>query len=662
MIETRLMACLCVVALGLASCQDAPGSSARSATAPDDGCPGVPPTPSETVTSDEGGSSETRILIHPKARRGRITPAVYGINHRYPYAGFDSWDTEAGEPNPRLVESAKYAGFTAMRFPGGRMANPYRWKRAIGPLEERGKSPNGGGSGQAFSNELGPDEFGRLIEATGAVGTIVANFATGSAKEAAEWVEYMNTPVGENPNGGVAWADVRAENGHPEPYDIPYWEIGNEMNSGKVYWMGYDQTEEQKATKYIFGGTTEFEKHRVGTLDSHTPQAAKSEGTPNFVRWVRYPPLRPGSDTLYVDDQAWERVDDLSAAGAADVYELDYKTGEIIFGDGTNGNIPPKGSIITLDYISGPHDGFIDFYREMKEVDPSIEIGAAIHTEHFTNGMGSTYPYDFMVVHSYGYFKGAPEKPGDLHDYLMMLPDKQAAYIQENMDLVSSAGGDAEIAITEYAAGSGLTLGINSIKAPKHYLQSLDGALYTALLIRHWVLLGIPLAEKHSLVDSDPENPPPGYTRSRTADAAVIGPTPCFIPSASAHVFRLFTKMLGPIRVPTSIIGNLQRATAGGSALSALVTLATIDDNGELALLVINRDRAADVRAEVAAKGKKGLGAATLWTLDGPGFLAYNTEAHPNKVSLEETVIEDVGESFTHTFPAHSVTAIRFGS
>jgi alpha-L-arabinofuranosidase len=40
------------------------------------------------------------------------------------------------------------------------------------------------------SSTVGPDEFGRLLDQTGAVGTITVNFATGTAREAADFVAY----------------------------------------------------------------------------------------------------------------------------------------------------------------------------------------------------------------------------------------------------------------------------------------------------------------------------------------------------------------------------------------------------------------------------------------------------------------------------------------
>lgn len=53
-------------------------------------------------------------------------------------------------------------------------------------------------------------------------------------------------PVGLNPNGGVDWASIRAKNGHQEPFNVRYFEIGNENNQGgtdgttsQQYWMQF---------------------------------------------------------------------------------------------------------------------------------------------------------------------------------------------------------------------------------------------------------------------------------------------------------------------------------------------------------------------------------------------------------------------------------------
>lgn len=56
-----------------------------------------------------------------------------------------------------------------------------------------------------------------------------------AADEAADWVKYTNAPNdGSNPRGGVDWAAVRAANGHPEPYRVKFWELGNELGCSKI--------------------------------------------------------------------------------------------------------------------------------------------------------------------------------------------------------------------------------------------------------------------------------------------------------------------------------------------------------------------------------------------------------------------------------------------
>jgi alpha-N-arabinofuranosidase len=60
----------------------------------------------------------------------------------------------------------------------------------------------------------------RLVEAEPDL-TIDSGF--GSAREAAEQVEYCNGSV------NTRMGKMRAENGHPEPFNVRYWTVGNEM-------------------------------------------------------------------------------------------------------------------------------------------------------------------------------------------------------------------------------------------------------------------------------------------------------------------------------------------------------------------------------------------------------------------------------------------------
>ena len=50
------------------------------------------------------------------------------------------------------------------------------------------------------------------------------NLGTGTIEEARDWVEYCNAPT------GIYYSDLRATNGHAQPYNIKYWGLGNEMD------------------------------------------------------------------------------------------------------------------------------------------------------------------------------------------------------------------------------------------------------------------------------------------------------------------------------------------------------------------------------------------------------------------------------------------------
>ena len=49
------------------------------------------------------------------------------------------------------------------------------------------------------------------------------NMATGTLMEALAWVEYCNGTK------DTYYANMRRKNGHPEPYNIKYWALGNEV-------------------------------------------------------------------------------------------------------------------------------------------------------------------------------------------------------------------------------------------------------------------------------------------------------------------------------------------------------------------------------------------------------------------------------------------------
>lgn len=110
---------------------------------------------------------------------------------------------------------------TVIRFPGGCFADCYHWEDGIGARDNRPVRKNLHWGGYE-DNSFGIDEYMEFCRLVGCEPMVCVNFGSGTAEEAANWVEYCNgapdTPYGR----------LRAENGHTDPYHIRYWDIGNE--------------------------------------------------------------------------------------------------------------------------------------------------------------------------------------------------------------------------------------------------------------------------------------------------------------------------------------------------------------------------------------------------------------------------------------------------
>lgn len=145
-----------------------------------------------------------------------------------------SW-AENGGFRPDLLGAIDALKAPVIRWPGGCFASAYRWKDGIGPQEKRGAYPFTIWDDREV-NSYGTDEFLEMCRRVGTEPIIVINGGTPGwnanrtpesvdvdwVQEACDWIEYCNGPVTSK------WGKVRAENGHPEPYNVKYWEIDNE--------------------------------------------------------------------------------------------------------------------------------------------------------------------------------------------------------------------------------------------------------------------------------------------------------------------------------------------------------------------------------------------------------------------------------------------------
>jgi alpha-L-arabinofuranosidase len=111
---------------------------------------------------------------------------------------------------------------TVYRWPGGNFASGYEWRDGIGDRDRRPPRANPAWTGVEH-NDFGTDEFLAFCREIGAEPAIAVNTGFGDAYSAAQWVEYCNGSARTLAGG---W---RGRNGHPSPYGVQFWCVGNEM-------------------------------------------------------------------------------------------------------------------------------------------------------------------------------------------------------------------------------------------------------------------------------------------------------------------------------------------------------------------------------------------------------------------------------------------------
>lgn len=198
-----------------------------------------------TLSSPTSSWAEYAFSITPSASTddGSLRITLLGAGTVYidqvSMMGQDAIDT--GGYRPDLLDAVADLRPPIIRWPGGCFASLYLWKDAIGPQEDRKRYTAYMWEDQD-TNSYGTDEFLQMCENIGAEPLIVINTgitdsACGGAAQwflepriranyiqyAEDWMEYCNGDA-----ATTTWGAVRAANGHPEPYNVTYWEIDNE--------------------------------------------------------------------------------------------------------------------------------------------------------------------------------------------------------------------------------------------------------------------------------------------------------------------------------------------------------------------------------------------------------------------------------------------------
>jgi alpha-N-arabinofuranosidase len=194
------------------------------------------------MLSENMTAQNARIKIDIDRQIGEVDKNIYGnfVEHlgRCVYGGiYDEGNPLSNEDGIRLdvLEAVKGLNIPITRYPGGNFVSNYNWKDGVGPKDDRPVRMELAWA-RLESNRFGTNEFVDYAKRMNTEPYFAVNMGTGTIKEAQEWVEYCNVKE------GPYYAELRKKHGYPEPHNIKYWSLGNEMDG---FWqMGHLNAED----------------------------------------------------------------------------------------------------------------------------------------------------------------------------------------------------------------------------------------------------------------------------------------------------------------------------------------------------------------------------------------------------------------------------------
>jgi len=170
-----------------------------------------------------------RVRIDPFRTLGTIDRRIYGnfAEHlgRCIYGGMYEPDSPMADDDgfrTDVLQAVRDLQVSVLRWPGGNFVSGYHWLDGVGPREQRPPRPELAWGG-IEPNSFGTDEYIRYCRKAGVEPYIAVNMGSGTMDEAANWVEYCNG------TRSTHYANLRRQNGNPDPYNVKLWGLGNEV-------------------------------------------------------------------------------------------------------------------------------------------------------------------------------------------------------------------------------------------------------------------------------------------------------------------------------------------------------------------------------------------------------------------------------------------------
>jgi len=173
---------------------------------------------------------KTSVTPKPTEDAPQISKHIYGhfAEHlgRCIYGGFyvgeDSEIPNLDGVRKDIIAALKALKIPNLRWPGGCFADTYHWKDGIGAKSNRPTIVNQWWGGVTEDNSFGTHDFLNLCEALETEPYISGNVGSGTVREFADWIQYVNH------DGVSPMANLRKENGREQPWNVRFWGLGNE--------------------------------------------------------------------------------------------------------------------------------------------------------------------------------------------------------------------------------------------------------------------------------------------------------------------------------------------------------------------------------------------------------------------------------------------------
>lgn len=160
-------------------------------------------------------ATAANVTVNANSSLGIIPAPAFGVNEA-------AWTGLAHDPTTGSLIGA--TGAKVLRWPGGSLSDVYHWQSNT--FDASWVDPN-----NTF------DAFMQMAQLAGTQPMITVNYGSGTAQDAAGWVQYANKG-GSSYSGPVPTYSGGSSTGHT--YGIKYWEIGNEVYGNGTYGVTWE--------------------------------------------------------------------------------------------------------------------------------------------------------------------------------------------------------------------------------------------------------------------------------------------------------------------------------------------------------------------------------------------------------------------------------------